>query len=234
MMVPIQTTSSLLDYIKSNLLNNGQNLSIRGLARLCDIQHTSIIRDGAFNSEKLGQILTAEGFEAGALEENGFNAKATWLVIEYFAYESKAKAPGAKQIARTFGQIGVMTTFDQLTRVAEPVAQALPPRPSVVEYINALEKIGSLGNPILKAALEQRAAEELATTLLPSSDEHDLVLVAVLARELGYSLKPGQDSQLGKFVKRHHEPRGQAQHGRYPVNVYLKNEILETVHAFFR
>jgi hypothetical protein len=110
----ISTQENLLTFLKDNLLN-GKNLSIRGLATLCAVQHTTLIRDGAFNSGKLGQTLTEQGFEAGALSENGFDAKATWLVIEYFAYESKAKAPGAKQLARTFGQVGVQLTFDKLT-----------------------------------------------------------------------------------------------------------------------
>jgi phage antirepressor YoqD-like protein len=115
----IKTQSDLLAFLKDNL-SDGQNLSIRGVAKLCGVQNTSLIRSSAFNSEKLGQILTDSGFEAVALEQNGFNAKATWLVIEYFAYESKAKAEGAKQIARTFGQLGIQLTFDKLAEVKQP------------------------------------------------------------------------------------------------------------------
>ena len=128
----IKTQSDLLAFLKENL-SDGKNLSIRGVAMLCGVRHTSLIRDGAFNSEKLAQILTDSGFEAGALVKNGFNAKATWLVIEYYAYESKAKAEGAKQIARTFGQLGIQLTFDKLTEVKQP---QLPQ-----SYIQALEAL---------------------------------------------------------------------------------------------
>jgi hypothetical protein len=115
----INTTRELLAYIKENL-SNDKNLSIRGLERLCGIGRTALIKGGDFRSEKLGQTLIEHGFTAGDLVKNGFDAKACWLVIEYYAYESKAKAPGAKQFARTFGEIGLMTTFDKLTEVPTP------------------------------------------------------------------------------------------------------------------
>lgn len=44
------------------------NLSTRGVARLADVQHTSIIRGVAFNSEKLVKKLASQGFEAGGGE----------------------------------------------------------------------------------------------------------------------------------------------------------------------
>ena len=57
----------------------------------------------------------------------------------------------------------------------------------------------------------------------------------VNARELGYPESlVGNGSKLGKFVARHHSPKGKAQHGKYMVNVYPRSEILDTVHAFFR
>jgi hypothetical protein len=115
----LKTQHDLLVFIKENL-STDKNLSIRGLSRLCGINPTSLIKGGGFNSEKLGQKLIEYGFEAAGLTENGFDAKACWLVIEYYAYESKAKAPGAKQIARTFGEVGIMTTFDKLTEVPPP------------------------------------------------------------------------------------------------------------------
>jgi hypothetical protein len=115
----INTTRELLAYIKENL-SNDKNLSIRGLERLCGIGRTALIKGGDFRSEKLGQTLIEHGFTAGDLVKNGFDAKACWLVIEYYAYESKAKAPGAKRYARVFGQLGIMNTFDELNKVPTP------------------------------------------------------------------------------------------------------------------
>ena len=79
------------------------NLSIRGVARCCDVPDTSIIRGAALANKQLLETYTEHGFEAAALVENGFPPQAVWLAIEYFAYESKAAAPMAKQLARTFG-----------------------------------------------------------------------------------------------------------------------------------
>lgn len=110
-----------------------------------------------------------------------------------------------------------------------PESRQLPPVRDVVEYLQAAKDIPTIANPIIRSALEQRLAEELgANRALPGSDSSDLVLVSVLAREMGYQLEPGQDA------RKHHEPAGQAQHGRYSVNVYDRTAIAETVRAFFR
>jgi phage antirepressor YoqD-like protein len=142
----IKTQSDLLAFLKDNL-SDGKNLSIRGLARLCDVDDKAILNGADFKSDKLGQTLIAHGFQAADLSKEGFDAKATWLVIEYFAYESKAKAEGAKQIARTFGQLGIQLTFDNLTEVKQP---QLPQ-----SYIQALEAL----------VASEKAKEELSTQL---------------------------------------------------------------------
>lgn len=109
----IQSQNDLLQFIKDNLQSD-KKLSIRGVARLCGVADKSIINGGSFNSLILAEKLEAHGFEAGSLVRDGFNATATWLTIEYFAYDSKAEAIQAKIIARTFGALGVVQTFDKL------------------------------------------------------------------------------------------------------------------------
>jgi hypothetical protein len=194
----------------------------------------SLIRGADFASQKLAQRLTDAGFEAADLVKNGFCAKSFWLTLEYFAYESKAKAEGAKQLARTFGQLGVMTAFEKLEVKPEPIVTPLPFRDATI-YLETAQGIERVTNPIIKAMLEQRLMEDLGVTKsLPGNQDNDLVICTVLARELGFDLKPGQDSQLGKWVAKYHEPKGKTQHGRYPVNVYLRSEIEETVANFFR
>jgi hypothetical protein len=221
----ITTQQSLSEVIQENLVNG--RLSIRAVARLLDVADKSLVNGGSLNSQKLAQILTEQGFDTGSLIENGFCAKSFWLTLEYFAYDSKAKAAGAKRLARTFGQLGVMTAFDKLEAKPEPIARQLPPVRDYIEHLEAAKEIDNL--------LKQACYEHLgATNALPVSDGDDLVLAAVLARDLGYKLEKGQDSQLGKWVVKHHEPRGKTQHGRYEVNVYSRREIIDTVHAFFR
>jgi len=229
----IGSEQDFLSFIRDQAMPNG-NLSIRGVARCCDAPHTSIIRGGAFKSEKLAQTYAEHGFEPGALVENGFNPQAVWLAIEYFAYESKAAAPMAKQLARTFGAIGVKHVVSQLTAPA-PVQEPSRQLPTSFEVlVDATKLLPTIVNPIIKAAFEQRLAEELgANNALPGSQSKP-VLAAVLAQDLGYSLKPGEDAKLGKWVRRYHEPLGQTQHGRYEVNVYDRTPELEaTVKAFF-
>lgn len=126
----IQTQSDFLTFIKDEAMPNG-NLSIRGVARCCDVPHTSLIRGGALKSNKLSETLSSKGFHAGALTENGFPPQAVWLCIEYFAYESQAEAPMAKQLARTFGAIGVMSTLSQLA--------GIPAMPEPQPIVNPLD-----------------------------------------------------------------------------------------------
>lgn len=109
----VQTPAQLLAFIKEDMNRKG-NLSVRGVARCCGVADKSIINSGSFNSAKLAGALAEHGFEAGSLVRDGFPPQAVWTTIEYFAYESKAKAPIAKQLARTFGSVGIMTTLEQL------------------------------------------------------------------------------------------------------------------------
>ena len=106
-------SESLVEFIRENL--EGENLSIKGVAALCGVADTSIIRGAAFNAVALAKKLEAKGFEAAALVEEGFDPVATWLTIDYFANESKAKAVFAKAIANTFGAFGVKTAFNQIS-----------------------------------------------------------------------------------------------------------------------
>ena len=156
----IQTQSDFLSFIKDEAMSNG-NLSIRGVARCCDVPHTSLIRGGALKSNKLSETLSSKGFHAGALTENGFPPQAVWLCIEYFAYESQADAPMAKQLARTFGAIGVLETLKQLTKPN-------PPMPIVADSLEHLRDTASIalalaGSPGLLAIETFRMLNGLTT-----------------------------------------------------------------------
>jgi hypothetical protein len=98
-------------YIRENSIGD-RALSARGLSELCGIHHSAVIMGGDFKSAKLSQKLAGIGFESGYLLEHGFNADASWAVVEYYAYESQAKAPGAKKLARLFGALGVAKAFE--------------------------------------------------------------------------------------------------------------------------
>ncbi|EKU99749.1 hypothetical protein Lepto7375DRAFT_1817 [Leptolyngbya sp. PCC 7375] len=119
------SSGNLAQFMKENLEKG--NLSIVGVAALCGVSDTSIIRGSAFGSKRIAEKLESKGFEASALVEEGFNSVATWLTIEYFAYDSEAKAVFAKAIARTFGAFGVKSAFDEVLGTRQNVAQ-LPVR----------------------------------------------------------------------------------------------------------
>lgn len=98
-------------YIRENSIGD-RALSIKGLAGLCGVHYSSITKGDGFISAKLTQKLAEIGFEGCGLLKYGFNADASWAVVEYYAYESQAKAPGAKRLARLFGALGVAKAFE--------------------------------------------------------------------------------------------------------------------------
>lgn len=225
---------SILSHIKANLLGSG-NLSIRGLAFLCQVSPQSIINGSHFKSGKLAEIFVSQGIESAHLIENGFDAKATWLVIEYFAYHSKAKAEGAKKLARTFGSYGIHEIFKKLNEKEEPKRQ-LPPVRDAVDYMEAAKGLPSIENPMLRSILEQRLMEEAGHFLLLREEKKQMCILTVRAKELGYKESQiGTGSSLGKYVAQYLSPEGKQQHGRYKVNTYLVSDRLdECIHSYFR
>lgn len=232
----INSQADFIQFIKDNSIG-ARSLSIRGLAGLCGVDDKAILNGADFKSQSLAKKLAESGFEGADFSTTGFCAQSAWIVIGYFAYESKAKAEGAKRLARLFGSIGVQTCFDLANPepvVTSPLPRQLPPIRDTRENLETSLMIKELDDPILRSYLMQSLYEEIGAKCLPAAENSPLVLAAVLARDLGYHLKPGQDSQLGKWVKRHHDPEGKAQHGRYEVNTYRRDEIEDTIHAFFR
>lgn len=71
----IHTEQDFLSFIRDQAMPNG-NLSIRGVARCCSVDDTSIIRGADFKSVKLGQNLTEYGFKPADLVEDGFPPQA--------------------------------------------------------------------------------------------------------------------------------------------------------------
>lgn len=231
----ITNEADFVSFIKDQVMNNG-NLSIRGVARCCGVHdHKSIVVAGDFKSKKLAQSMLQHGFQAGDLIENGFSPEAVWLTIEYFAFDSKAKAPMAKQLARTFGSFGIKQFLGKLKEVPQQPERQLPPKRDTIDWLNASDRIQKLNDPILKSYLTQSLYEDLGAKVLPQGVDDRKAPIAVRARELGYNLKQGQDSQLGKYAVKHIAPVGTAPHGRYEVNIYEINDRTdEVIHSYFR
>jgi hypothetical protein len=155
-------------------------------------------------------------------------------VNEYFAYESKAKAEGAKRLARLFGSIGVQACFEMVSNQPIQPQRQLAPQRDLIDYIEAFKLAGVLDDPHLKALIVQRGAEQLGGKALAESQQ---VIVTVRANELGYSQKDiSSGSALGTFVKNQGcNPIGKTYHGNYRVNTYyLTPELDNAIRLFFR
>lgn len=236
----IATPEALFNLIANEAMANG-NLSIRGVARMADVNHKSIIDAGGFVSQKLAEALTKQGFEAGGLVENGFPPVAVILVLEYFAYESKAKAPGAKSLMRLFGAIGLKAVLGKLTEQPEPKVKALPQR-DTIDYVNAASTIPTLKvNSLLKQLLEDALTDDLELMrnqklLTSGNDKKQYTIVKVRAKELGYPVDGiGTGSSLGRFVAKHLKPALEERVGKFMVKHYeVCADLDEVIHAYFR
>lgn len=114
-----------------------------------------------------------------------------------------------------------------------PQPRQLPPVRDTINYIEAKQYIDSCQDPIFKSYAMQSLYEDMGVKALPPSSE-TLVLAAVKARSMGFTLKQGEDAKLGKWVAKHCNPAGKTQHGRYEVNVYRDDDrLVETIGAFF-
>jgi hypothetical protein len=209
-------TENLASFIRENL--EGQKLSIRGVAGLCGVADKSIIKSGSFNSQVLAEKLEGRGFEAGSLAADGFGPTETWLVVEHFAYDSKAKAPFAKAIARTFGAFGVKSAFSQVASPPVlPAADAAMPIGTITEACDALGKY--FGPAYAESALILNLRRHHPALALPPVQAQDrtslssadaLLTPTDIARELGLSYGTGNPNpraanallkQLGYQVK---------------------------------
>jgi len=110
----------------------------------------------------------------------------------------------------------------------------LPYRDSIV-WTDGYKTIEAITDPIAKSALMQMWYEDVqCSKLLPGLGAR-IVPIAVLARDLGYTLAPGQDIKLGQWASKNLESQGKIPHGRYEVNTYIDNDVTrEALHAFFR
>lgn len=155
MLSKISDERSLLDAIRDEAMANG-NLSIRGVARLAEVQDTAIIRSADFRSTKLAEKLTALGFGSADLAKDGFPPQAVVLTLEYFAYESKVQSLAAKALFRTFGVIGLMRTLDEL---AKPSLKPQPMETPVPSVTPIPELLGLVKESLIRAGVSAPLAE---------------------------------------------------------------------------
>lgn len=157
----INSQSDFISYIKANSIG-GRNLSISGLVKLCEVDDKVILNGANFNSPFLAEKLSMAGFDGVDFAVTGFSGQSACLVIEYFAYESKVKAEGAKRLARLFGTFGLQACFDAAHK-PEPIASEIPVASSptlaieqaktVAHCIDDIHNVLSKSNPRLAQIL---------------------------------------------------------------------------------
>lgn len=99
-------TSKEVDGIEMGVLNDGTPfLTARGLARVCGVNHSTILRmpsyddlkAGALRGQKIIKLLNSQGFEGGALfiktkyegnPANAYNDAVCMALLEYYAFEA--------------------------------------------------------------------------------------------------------------------------------------------------
>ena len=236
----IESPEDLYRLIESEAMSNG-NLSIRGVARMADVDHKSISKGGDFNSKILAQKLTESGFCCGDLIENGFPPAAVILVLEYFAYESKAKAHGAKMLMRIFGAFGLKSVLEKLGGNHFPkVARRLPERDSV-DYANAAAQVHVLPDGHLKRLIQMALVDDLElrrnnALVAGGGSKPRFTIVKVRAKDLGYSVAEiGSGSDLGRFVAKRVKPAFKESVGNWSdVNHFeVTPELDSAIHAYF-
>jgi hypothetical protein len=235
----IATPEALFNLIANEAMPNG-NLSIRGVARMADVNDKSVIDGADFKSQKLAEKLTGQGFECADLAENGFPPVAVILVLEYFAYESKAKAPGAKALMRAFGAFGLKEVLSKLNGYAPQPDVKLIPQRDAIDYVQAAAILPSLQvNAQLKALLEDALTDDLElmrNQKLLGAGKKEYTIAKVRAKELGYPVdRIGCGSGLGRYVAKHIESAFSKRIGDFDVKHYeIGPRLDEVIHAYFR
>jgi hypothetical protein len=123
------------------IANDGSvTLSIRGVARLAGVEHSSLIRQfstskiegGALSASKLAEFLVTQGVAAGVLNQfssAGIPDTTAALIIEYYAYECQPRyrSQQAKQCCRAFMTIGIRTWIQREAGWSQEPIQATKP-----------------------------------------------------------------------------------------------------------
>jgi hypothetical protein len=197
----ILSQSDFLAFIRGQAMANG-NLSTRGVERCCGVANGSLFAGVDIRVKNLGQTLALHGFQPLDLAENGWPPQAVWSAIEYYALESRAKAPMAKQLLRTFGSIGIMAVLKELREpsAAQAPAIALPCHVIAVQKADAIRHITDTldDNPRLAQVLIDSAINDIIEKALPSSQLRGVVEIA---HEMGYKTDDSSRVKLGKFIK---------------------------------
>jgi len=141
--------------------------SIRAVARLMDVDHTSLLESlktaGGISPSKLVALLTEQGFDAGGIlfwTENGIPDLAIAIIAKYYAYKAGQRCKKqAEMVDTAFTGIGVRSWIQQQTGWKRQ-------EPKQVEQINQ-----ELSNPLYL----QASATAIDLVLIPTGTDSRLI-----------------------------------------------------------
>jgi len=122
----MSSLQEVVDQIKSEISIDGDGkgtASVRATARLCGVEHTSIIRSGVIANPELAEKLAIAGFDGGVLVRQGVPDIAVAIFLEYFALDAgRYCTDQAKAAYRFFATVGIRKTFQRWMDWEEPVS----------------------------------------------------------------------------------------------------------------
>jgi hypothetical protein len=195
------------DEIEVDALGKGK-ATVRAVARLVDVQHSSILKalsPGVLKPSKIAEILIEQGFDGGALaswKAEGIPDIAIASIAHYYAYEAGRYCTSqAKLVCKAFAAIGIRVWMQGIKgwgkdNASNPVPNLLP-TPTLEEISNLLDlTLGKAGlDSRLVAGAKLNAIAKRFPYLLQETEEAKTLLVIPMEDRL---LSP---TQVGKMLQ---------------------------------
>lgn len=157
--------------------------SIRAVARLVNVEHSSISRtldSGVLKPNKLAESLIEQGFEGGVLAEwktNGIPDIAIASIAHYYAYEAGRYCTSqAKLVCKAFTAIGIRAWMQQVAGWSSPKCSSaskspsLPPSPQDIADLYELVLSKTNLDPNLIAGVKLNAIATLHPQLASAAE----------------------------------------------------------------
>lgn len=220
-------------------------VSLRGAARLADIEQSSLSRAFDTDAQRLSQLcqfLVEQGVQADAPKQwltERIPDTALALILEYYAYEcqERYRSQQAKRCCRAFNSIGIRSWVQTSLGWQKPEQPALAIAPEVEVAREVAEIYGSLStyNPrIAQLLVDSRVNRFMGQAALTGTVEVWKGAVEI-AEDLGYKVNHKERGKLGKHVKACVGHLGKEERRLcngtnrpimlYPVNEEVKNAV---------
>lgn len=222
-------------------------VSLRGAARLANIEQSSLSRAFDTDAQKpsqLAQFLIEQGVEVDAQKRwliDGIPDTALSLILEYYAHEcqERYRSQQAKLCCRAFNSIGIRAWVHKSIGWEKPQQSAIAPEVEVAREVTEIYSSLSIHNPrIAQLLVDSRVNRFMSQAALPGTAETWKGAVEI-AEDLGYTVNHKLRGKLGKHVKAFVGHLGKQEERLcngtnrsimlYPVN----EEVKSAVAAFF-